>query len=258
MSEAVVLRERRGAIEILTINRPKALNALDAQVLDTLASIVESMAGDSDLRAVIVTGAGKAFVAGADIASMRGLDPVGAEAFAALGSRVGTALAGLSVPVIAAINGFALGGGCEIAMSCDIVLAGPYAKFGQPEVKLGVIPGFGGTQRLTRRVGIGRALDLCLTGRIIDVDEALAMGLCDRKVGEDVVAKALEVAEQIAANGPVAARLIKRVVHDNADADLRTALAAERALFALCFATADQKEGMAAFLEKRAPAFQGR
>jgi len=260
MSDAVVLRERRGAVEILTINRPKALNALNSDVLDALGQILESLRADGPdaLRAVVLTGAGKAFVAGADIAEMQGLDVAQAEAFAWKGHRVGAAIAALKVPVIAAVNGFALGGGCEIAMCCDILLAGPFAKFGQPEVKLGVIPGFGGTQRLSRRVGIGRALDLCLTGRIIDVDEALAIGLADRKVSEDVVGDAVKLAELVAANGPVAVDYVKRVVHAQADSDLSLALAAERDLFARCFETTDQKEGMAAFLAKRPAAFTGR
>ncbi len=254
----VVRCERRGAVALLTIDRPDALNALNADVLSQLAGHLAVLAADDALRAVVLTGAGRAFVAGADIKAMQGLGALEAEAFAAAGHRVGDLIAALPVPVIAAVNGFALGGGCELAMACDVLLAGPHAKFGQPEVKLGVIPGFGGTQRLTRRVGVGRAIELCTTARILGVDEALAIGLVDRKVDGDVVEEALNTAALIAANGPVAVRLVKRAILENADADLHVALAAEKSLFGLCFATADQKEGMAAFVGKRPAAFTGR
>jgi enoyl-CoA hydratase len=163
----------------------------------------------------------------------------------------------LAFPVIAAVHGFALGGGCELAMACDLILAGPRAKFGQPEVNLGVIPGFGGSQRLTRRVGLSNSLDLCLSGRIIGAEEAVRMGLASQLVDGDVFEAALELAGQIARKGPVAIRLCKRAIHENADADLTSAMAAERTLFGLCFASADQGEGMAAFLEKRKAEFTG-
>jgi enoyl-CoA hydratase len=166
-------------------------------------------------------------------------------------------LEALPVPVIAAVNGFALGGGCELAMACDLVIASPKAKFGQPEVKLGVIPGFGGTQRLVRRVGWSNALDLCLTARMVTADEALRMGLCSRVVEGDVLAAAVALAESMGKLGPVALRLCKRAIHENADASLATAQAAERTLFAACFATTDQKEGMRAFLAQREAVFTG-
>jgi enoyl-CoA hydratase len=247
-----------GRVAVVTINRPEALNALNAEVLSGIGAALDTIEAAPDVRAVILTGAGRAFVAGADISAMRAMSPLEAEAFAARGQALGERMARLGAPVIAAVHGFALGGGCELAMSCDIVLAGPKAVFGQPEVKLGVIPGFGGTQRLVRRVGLSKALDLCLTGRTVDADEAVAMGLASRKVGDDVMAAARAVADAIAANGPVAARLVKRALHENADADLGSGLAAERSLFAMCFATADQREGMAAFLDKRPAAFTGR
>ena len=256
--DSVLLRERRGGIEILTIHRPQALNALNAAVLEALDAALGELSCDATVRAVVITGAGRAFVAGADIAAMQALTPLQAEAFAARGQAVLDRLAALPVPVIAAVNGFALGGGCELAMACDIVLAGDKALFGQPEVKLGLIPGFGGTQRLARRVGLTRALDLCLTARNVGADEAVAIGLAARRVTGDTLAAAIEVAATIEALGPVAVRLCKRVVHENADADLGTGLAAERTAFALCFATEDQREGTSAFLEKRAPAFPGR
>lgn len=253
----VILRERRGAIEILTVNRPKALNALNQEVMDTLHEIVAELAMDTELRAVVLTGTGKAFVAGADIASMQELHPLEAEAFAGSGQDMGEAMNRLPVPIIAAVNGFALGGGCELAMCCDIVLAGEYATFGQPEVKLGVIPGFGGTQRLIRRVGMAKAMDLCLTGRMVKATEAVQMGIASRMVNGDVLEAAIETAETIAKNGPVAVRLAKRALIENEDVSLEAGLKAERTLFALCFSTTDQREGMAAFLGKRAAEFTG-
>lgn len=257
--EPVVLLENVGSIAKITISRPKQLNALNGQVLDELAAAFARIEADTSVRAVVLCGAGeKAFVAGADIAGMKGLSPTEAEAFAAKGQAIGETIARLGVPVIAAIQGFALGGGCELAMACDIVVAGAGARFGQPEVKLGVIPGFGGTQRLVRRVGIAVAMDLCLSGRMVDVDEALRIGLVSRKVDGDVVAAAIGVGNEIAAMGPVAVRLCKRAILDHADGDVRSGLAAERALFAMCFATSDQKEGMTAFLERRAATFTGR
>lgn len=252
-----ILVERRGATVLLTISRPKALNALNPAVLHALDQALSEVEADDSVRAVVLTGQGRAFVAGADISAMQHLSAVEAERFAGRGQRVLDRLAALPVPVIAAVNGFALGGGCELAMACDIVLAGPKALFGQPEVKLGVIPGFGGTQRLARRVGLTVALDLCLTARNVGADEAVAIGLAARKVEGDVVEEALAVAEAIAGMGPVAVRLCKRVIHENVDADLATGQAAERTAFGLCFATADQSEGMSAFLDKRPASFTG-
>ncbi len=253
----VILRERRGAIEILTVNRPKALNALNQEVMDTLHEIIGELSMDTELRAVVLTGSGKAFVAGADIASMQELHPLEAEAFAGSGQDMGEAMNRLPVPIIAAVNGFALGGGCELAMCCDIVLAGERAMFGQPEVKLGVIPGFGGTQRLIRRVGMAKAMDLCLTGRMVKAPEAVQMGIASRLIEGDVLDAAIVTAETIAKNGPVAVRLAKRALIENEDVSLEAGLKAERSLFALCFSTTDQREGMAAFLGKRAADFTG-
>jgi enoyl-CoA hydratase len=257
-AEPVLLVERRGAVALLTVNRPAQLNALNADVIEALDRAVAELESASDVRAVVLTGAGRAFVAGADIAAMRSLSALDAERFAARGQGVFDRLSALPMPVIAAVNGFALGGGCELAMACDILLAGDKAVFGQPEVKLGLIPGFGGTQRLVRRVGLSTALDLCLTARNVNADEAVAIGLASRRVEGDVVAAALEMGEQFVSLGPVAVRLCKRVVHENADASLPTGLAAERTAFGMCFATEDQREGCSAFLEKRAPAFAGR
>jgi len=255
----VLLRERRESVELLTVHRPKALNAIDPSVLEALDQAVTDLEADPEVRCVVLTGGGeKAFVAGADIKAMESLSAVEAQRFAALGQRVLDRLATLHCPVIAAVNGFALGGGCELAMACDMVFASTTARFGQPEVGLGVIPGFGGTQRLVRRVGPAIALDLCLTGRRVRADEALRIGLVSRVVDGDVVEAALEAAAGVAAMGPVAVRLCKQVVHAHADGDLSAGLRAEAVAFGMCFSTADQKEGMAAFREKRAATFEGR
>lgn len=257
--DAVVLWEDRGAVAVCTIHRPAALNALNGEVMDALATAFRERTRRDDLRAVVLRGSGeKAFVAGADISAMVGFSAAEAEAFAAKGQALALAILSCPVPVIAAVDGFALGGGCEVAMCCDMIFAGPKAKFGQPEVNLGVIPGFGGTQRLVRRVGMAAAMDLCLTGRMIGAQEAVAIGLASRAVEGSAFDAALEAAAVIASKGPVAIRLARRALHENADADLFTGLAAERSLFALCFATTDQREGMTAFLEKRPAAFTGR
>lgn len=257
MSDPVILTARDGAVVTWTINREKALNAINGAVIDALDAAISAVEADSSVRAIILRGAGeKAFVAGADIGAMHGLSPVAAEQFAGRGQAVLDRLAALPCVVIAAVQGFALGGGCELAMACDLIFAGPKARFGQPEVKLGVIPGFGGTQRLVRRVGASLALDLCLTGRLLSASEALAAGLVSR-VADDVFAEARAAADAIVANGPVAVRLCKRAIHEGADGALAAGQGIERTLFGLCFATADQREGMAAFLEKRPAAFSG-
>ena len=256
-AETPVRIERIDHVAVITIDRPKALNALNPATLAALDAAIDQV---GDARAVVITGGGeKAFVAGADISVMAKLSAIEAGQFAAMGQRVFDRLEALPMPVIAAVNGFALGGGCELALACDLVLAAPNAVFGQPEVKLGVIPGFGGTQRLVRRVGTMRARELCFSARNVKADEAVAIGLALRVVTEGSVRDAaLALANQIAAQGPVAVRLAKRAILDGDGADLRVGLAGERTLFALCFATDDQKEGMAAFLEKRAAAFTGR
>lgn len=256
-AETPVRIERIDHVAVITIDRPKALNALNPATLAALDAAIDQV---GDARAVVITGGGeKAFVAGADISVMAKLSAIEAGQFAAMGQRVFDRLEALPMPVIAAVNGFALGGGCELALACDLVLAAPNAVFGQPEVKLGVIPGFGGTQRLVRRVGTMRARELCFSARNVKADEAVAIGLALRIVTEGTVRDAaLALANQIAAQGPVAVRLAKRAILDGDGADLRVGLAGERTLFALCFATDDQKEGMAAFLEKRSAAFTGR
>lgn len=258
MSDLVLTERRDDGVALVTLNRPKALNALNLDLVNQLGAALDALEEAGDCRAVVLAGAGgKAFVAGADIGWMKELTPVQAEQFAQHGQRVLGRIASYSFPVIAAVGGFALGGGCELAMACDLILAGEKAKFGQPEVNLGVIPGFGGTQRLARRVGLSNALDLCLTGRIIGADEAVRMGLASQKVEGDVVEAALTTAALVASKGPVAVRLCKRAIHENSDSDLRPAMAGEASLFGLCFATSDQTEGMAAFLEKRKAEFAG-
>jgi len=258
MSEVVSLT-MHGSTALVTIERERALNAINAAVLEGLSLAVEQCRASDEIRVVVLAGSGdKAFVAGADIASMESLTPPQAESFARRGQEVLSALESLSQPTLAAVGGFALGGGCELAMACDLILVGERARFGQPEVKLGVIPGFGGTQRLVRRVGRTAALDLCLTGRMIGAEEALRMGLASRRVEGDVVEAALAIADEIAGYGPVALAYAKRAIHDHADGSMESGLAAERALFGLCFATEDQGEGMRAFLEKRSPSFSGR
>lgn len=251
-----------GAVAIVTINREAARNALSSKVLAELAACAAELEVSPEIRVVVVTGAGdKAFVAGADIAEMANLSPVEAAAFAEMGGAVGEAIESSSKPWIAMVQGFALGGGCELAMACDFIYASERAKFGQPEVTLGVIPGFGGTQRLSRRVGVAKAKELCMTGDLVDAAEALRVGLCDAVVPHDALReKVLAVAGRIAKNGPLAVAEVKRLIHRGQSATLEHALALEQAAFGLLFGTEDQREGMAAFLSKprREPAFKGR
>jgi len=250
-----------GAQAIVTVAREAALNALSSKVIAELTAACGELEVSTDVRAVIVTGAGKAFVAGADIAEMRELSPRQAQAFAGMGGALAAAIEGSEKPWIAAVNGFALGGGCELAMACDFIYASDQAKFGQPEVKLGIIPGFGGTQRLARRVGIAKAKELCMTGDMIDAAEALRIGLADAVwPAAELMAKARDVAGRTAANGPLAVAEVKRLVHQGQSISLDAALALEQRSFGLLFATADQREGMDAFLSKpkRAAKFEGR
>ncbi|MFA5944626.1 MAG: enoyl-CoA hydratase-related protein [Candidatus Thermoplasmatota archaeon] len=244
-------------IATLTINRPEALNALNAEVLDAVAAAARALFGKA--KAIIVTGAGKAFVAGADIAQMQSLGKVEAEAFARRGHEFGKALAEFPGPVIAAINGYALGGGLELAMACDMLVASEKAVVGQPEAKLGVVPGFGGSQRLPRRTGPGIAKWLLMTGETVKADEALRLGIVDKIVPHDaLLAECRKIAEACLANGPLAVASVKRLVDRGLDLPLPQALDLEAKAFGDSFATHDQKEGMKAFLEKRKAAFSGR
>lgn len=246
-------------VGIITLNRPRALNALNRRLVDELDGLLANIAGDA-LRALIVTGAGqRAFAAGADITEMSDMTATQAKDFSARGQAAFQALESFPCPTIAAVNGFALGGGCELAMSCDLILASPTAVFGQPEVKLGVIPGFGGTQRLTQRVGHQRALELMWTGRNIKATEALAIGLTLRTVEEEpVLDAALSLAKRIAQNGPLAVQMVKRAVHGMDVKKSEMGQVFEQSLFGQCFDTEDQTEGMQAFLEKRPAVFSGK
>jgi enoyl-CoA hydratase len=243
-------------IATLTLNRPEAHNALTTDVLEALHTMVTGLEGKA--KAIIVTGAGKAFVAGADIAQMQAFGPVEAREFSLAGQDTFQALADFPGPVVAAINGYALGGGLELAMACDILIASDKAVVGQPEVKLGVVPGFGGSQRLPRRVGPGVAKFLLMSGDSVKADIALAMGIIDRVVPHDTLLdEARKLCLTILANGPLAVQAVKSLVDDGLDVPLDQALELEADAFGASFATADQKEGMAAFLAKRKAAFKG-
>ena len=254
-----LLIEDRGPARIITINRPQVLNALNSDVITALSEAFDAIANETHVRGVVLTGAGeKAFVAGADIAAMREMNPAQALAFARRGHAVGDLITSTKVPVIAAVNGFALGGGREMALACDFIYASTKARFGQPEVKLGVIPGFGGTQRLLRRVGLARALELCVTGEMIKADEALRIGLANKVCEPEVLLQeALACIDTIATMGPLAVAEAKRVIHEGASLPLKAANLLEAQAFAELFTSRDQSEGMTAFIEKRAATFTG-
>jgi enoyl-CoA hydratase len=252
-----ILVERRGRVGLVTLNRPEALNALDKATMDELVAAVAAMDTDPGVGAVVVTGSAKAFAAGADIKEMatRGyMDMYAADWF-----RGWEDFTRLRIPVVAAVSGFALGGGCELAMMCDFIIAGDNAKFGQPEINLGVLPGMGGSQRLTRAVGKAKAMDMILTGRFMNADEAERAGLVSRVVpAADVVEEALKAAEVIASKSKPVAMVAKEAVNAAFETGLAQGVLFERRIFHSLFATEDQKEGMAAFTEKRQPDFKNR
>ena len=255
-----VLYEKKDAIAYVTINRPKVLNALNARTWAELRTAFEAARDDPAVRGGILTGAGdKAFVAGADIGDLAQYTAVEAEQSSRFGQEVLDLVENLGKPVVAAINGFALGGGCETAMACTIRIAVEHARFGQPEVKLGLLPGGGGTQRLPRLVGRGRALQLILTGGIIDAQEAWRIGLVNEIVpAADLIPRAEAILREIAANGPLAIRYALEAVNKGLETSVAEGLALEASVFGLCAATDDKREGTQAFLEKRSPQFRGR
>ncbi len=259
MSYETILYAKDGAIATVTINRPKALNALNPQVVAELGQVFAEIAADAEVKVVLLTGAGdKAFVAGADIVSMSVMDPVQARNFSRQLQEVTCAMESLAKPIIAVVNGSALGGGTEIALACDFIYASDVSKFGQPEINLGVIPGAGGTQRLSRLVGKNWAKELCLTGDIIDVALAKEIGLVNRVfTPEELMPAALKTAKKIASKGRVSTRACKELINFGFDLPLDHALRLEAEAFGLCFASPDQKEGMGAFIEKRKAEFKG-
>jgi enoyl-CoA hydratase len=245
-------------VALVTIDRPEARNALNFALLAQLADVLETLDRDGEVRAVVLSGAGeRAFAAGADIVELAEQTP---ERLAAEGHfEAWDRIAAIGLPVIAAVRGYALGGGCELAMSCDLIVAGDDAQFGQPEIRIGVMPGAGGTQRLTRAIGQARAMELILTGRMLPAEEALAAGLVSRVVpAGDTLASAIELADTIAGMPPVAVRAAKAAVRSAAELPLSEGLRRERAAFFALFATDDQREGMAAFMAKRSPSWTGR
>ena len=248
-----ILLEKKGLYAVATINRPKALNALNSEVLSDLDELVRTVSADADIRALVITGSGeKAFVAGADIGEMSTLTPEEGEAFGKHGNDVFRKLETLPIPTIAAVNGFALGGGCELSMSCDIRICADTAVFGQPEAGLGITPGFGGTQRLARLIGPGMAKQLIYTAKNIKADEAYRIGLVNAVYPLDELMPAAEkMAETIAKNAPIAVRACKKAINEGLEVEMDDAVVIEEKLFGSCFKTADQIEGMSAFLEKR-------
>lgn len=248
-----VLLQKEGNVALVTINRPKALNALNSETLKELDIVIDEIANSEDVFAVVLTGAGeKAFVAGADISEMKEMNVLQGRNFAILGNKVFRKLETLEIPVIAAVNGFALGGGCELSMACDIRIASEKAKFGQPEAGLGITPGFGGTQRLARLVGMGMAKEMIYSTRLINAEKALQIGLVNSVVApEALLDEAKKLAGEIASKAPVAVKLCKQAINRGMQVDMDTAIMIEAEVFGECFSTEDQTDAMTAFVEKR-------
>jgi enoyl-CoA hydratase len=255
-----VRTENKDGILIITVDRPKVLNALNAQTVGEIGQAFEEARNDDSVKAVILTGAGeKAFVAGADIAAMTRMTPMEAREFAMKAMRLMRSFESAPFAVIALVNGYALGGGCELAMACDWIVAAENAQFGQPEVNLGICPGFGGTQRLPRLVGKAMALEMCITGRALKATEALRVGLINQIVAPGtLIERGMELARTIAAKGPLAVAQCKHLIQHGPDLDLENALRLEADNFAMLCATEDKREGMTAFVEKRPARFTGR
>ncbi len=249
-----------GRVSVVTVNRPEVLNALDTALLEELLNTLQDLAADPSCGVVIVTGAGdRSFIAGADIKEMDGKTPLEARAYSELGQQIAHNLETMRKPTIAAVNGYALGGGCEIALACDVRLASENARFGQPEINLGIIPGWGGTQRLARATNIGYAKELILTGRMVDADEALERGLVQHvyPAGE-LMTRAMELGQQMASKSPVALYYAKESTNRALHGDIGGNLVHEADLYSLMFSTEDAKEGLRAFVEKRNPTFIGK
>ena len=247
------------SIAFITINRPRALNALNTVTLEELGAALSEAEKDQEVKAVIITGEGRAFVAGADIAQMRDLSVQEGRDMTILGQNIFSQIESLSKPVIAAVNGFALGGGCELAMACDIRLASLQAKFGQPEVNLGIIPGYGGTQRLPRLVGKGTAKYLIFTGEMISAEEALRIGLVDKVVNaEDLMKTAVATARTIMSKAPISIKMAKHAINNGLNVDLKSGIAYEAEAYTTSFSTEDRVEGMTAFVEKRPANFKNK
>jgi len=260
MTYNTILYEKEDGIGIITLKRPEELNALNSEVFTDLIALFNEIEADDEVKVIIITGSGdKAFVAGSDIREMQPKTNITIREFQTANRMLLEKIERLPKPVIAAINGFATGGGCELAMSCDLRIAAENAKFGQPEINLGIIPGAGGTQRLTRLVGVTRAKELIYTGDLIDAKEALSIGLANKVVPQkDLMAEAKAMAHKLLTKSSVALSLAKFAINSGADVGLSYGLDIEMQCFALCFATEDQKEGMSAFLEKRKPRFGGK
>ncbi|QTA80442.1 Short-chain-enoyl-CoA hydratase [Desulfonema limicola] len=259
MSYENIIFETQDKIAKITFNRPKALNALNADLLDEFSNALDKIAGDEDIRVLVLTGAGeKSFVAGADITELAAFNALQAKVFAQKGQNIISKLQSLSIPVIAAVNGFALGGGSEMALACDFIYASENAMFGLPEITLGIIPGFGGTQRLPRLIGANMAKEMIFTGKMLPAAEAREIGIVNKVVAlENLMADVMKTAKSIAAKGKVSLRAAKQAVNRGLNVDLATGLDIECDAFSICMASEDSKEGTSAFLEKRKPEFKG-
>lgn len=253
---SLVLYEKNETIGKITINRPESLNALNSSILTALNEVLARIEEDNDLRVVIITGSGRSFVAGADIKEMESYNSIQARKYAELGLSTMQRIEDLPIPVIASVNGFALGGGCELSLACEIRYASDKAKFGQPEVSLGITPGFGGTQRLSRLIGLAQAKELIYTGKVIDASEALRIGLVNKVFSsENLEEETIKLANSIAKQSTSAVKYAKVSINKGYDSALVNSFEYEKNLFSLCFSTEDQKEGMQAFVEKRKPKF---
>lgn len=254
-----IIMNSENGIGFLTINRPKSLNALNTEVLNELYPAIKEVENNENIRVLVITGAGeKAFVAGADITELAHLNALQGKYFVANGHKTMTAIQELPIPVIAAVNGFALGGGLELALACDFIYASENARFGLPEITLGLIPGFGGTQRLPRIIGKNQAKELIFTGKMLSAEEAFQLGFVNKIIPHDqLIEEVMKTAKSIAAKGKVSLNAAKQAINQGMDVDLKTACEIEINAFALCMASADAKEGTSAFIEKRKPEFKG-